>query len=113
MMPEPVCAVKIVGLANGQPHPIHSGRYVVSWNPHTRAGTLDITSTADLAQATRFALREVFDTWRAISKRQPRRPWDHKPNRPLTAITVEIVRLGEPSHASADSESNHRIRAPQ
>lgn len=85
------CVVRVVGLANGGVSP-HDGRYVVSWNPHTPAGMLELTSTANLAEARHFPWPDVFDQWKTISKREPIRSWDGKPNRPLTGITLEIIR---------------------
>lgn len=41
----------------------------------------------------------ALECWRQVSTRTPRRP-DGKPNRPLTALTVEVTRLDkEPIHA--------------
>lgn len=85
------CVVRVVQRADGSSTP-HDGRYVVSWNPHTKAGVLELTSTTDLAEATHFPWPDVFDQWKTVSKRQPTRPWDGKPNRPLTGVTIEITR---------------------
>ena len=85
------CVIRVLSRADGGVSP-HDGRYVVSWNPHTRAGVLELTSTADLAEARHFPFPDVFDTWKTISNRQPLRPWDGKPNRPLTGIHIEIIR---------------------
>ena len=90
MKPE-TCVVRVISRADGGDTP-HDGRYVVSWNPHTRAGVLELTSTANLAEARHFLFPDALDTWKAVSKRQPTRPWDGKPNRPLTGVTIEIIR---------------------
>jgi hypothetical protein len=79
--------VQVVCAADGGRTP-HDGRWVVSWNPHTEAGTLELTSTSDKAKARRFENGDEFVEWKTISKVQPRRPWDGKPNRPLTGITI-------------------------
>lgn len=47
--------------------------------------------TAARAQAKRFADKaEAMEAWRGVNQVEPTRP-DGKPNRPLTAYTVEIV----------------------
>ena len=82
--------VRVLASADGGPNP-HAGRYVLSWDPHTRFGTLAVTSTDDPRAARLFAdAGQVHREWRMISKAQPWRPNDRKPNRPLTGITVEI-----------------------
>jgi hypothetical protein len=81
--------VEIVGAADGRPTP-HDGRYVVAWSPHTMAGDLKLTSTDDITKARRFSVLEAMSEWRAISRVQATRPWDGKPNRPLTGITIQI-----------------------
>lgn len=84
--------VKVHGTGGGGRTP-HDGRYVRSWNPHTRYGILDLSSTADPFQARRFAdLRAVLEEQRTVSHRERRRP-DGRENRPLTGINIEIVRL--------------------
>jgi hypothetical protein len=85
------CLVRVLGAANGGGTP-HDGRYVVNWNPDTEAGTLELTSTGEAAEARRFPFPEVFNEWKRVSRVQPLRPWDGKPNRPLTGIHIEIVR---------------------
>jgi hypothetical protein len=83
--------VKIIRAADGTATP-HDGRYIVRWHPHVRHGTLAVTSTADIEQATRFTLREILETRRSISRVEPYRP-DGEPNRPLAAITIEITEV--------------------
>ena len=79
--------VQIVGAADGS-HTPHDNKYVKSWNPHTRAGILELTSTSNIAEARRFENGEEFEEWRTISNVQKTRPWDGRPNRPLTGITI-------------------------
>lgn len=63
--------------------------YTVDGNPHT--GLVDIT--ADPAKAMRFETAiDAGECWRQQSTTRPLRP-DGKPNRPLTAFTVEIKPL--------------------
>lgn len=85
-----IYVVRVLEAAGGGDTP-HDGRYVVRWNPHTLAGTLSLTSTANVAIARRFTREEAFAEWKAISRLQPTRPWDGKPNRPLSGVTIEII----------------------
>lgn len=89
-----IVVVRIMGRADGGKTP-HDGRYVAAWSAHSSAGTLALTSTAELARARRFTRREAFCEWREVSRLQPRRPWDGRPNRPLTGITIELVPAAE------------------
>ena len=85
--------VKVVCASDGSRTP-HDGRYVVAWNPHTEAGVLELTSTSDITQARWFRDGNEFAEWRTISRVQPIRPWDGKPNRPLTAVSIETENIG-------------------
>ena len=85
--------LKVVHAADGSPTS-HDGRYVVAWNPHTEAGVLELTSTDDLTKARRFVSFEQLQAeWQAVSQVESTRPWDHKPNRPLMAVTCEVLEL--------------------
>jgi hypothetical protein len=85
-----VHVVKVVGASDGVTKTPHDGRYVVAWNPHVEAGTLAVDSTDDIAQAKRFDVSAALDEWRSVSKVQKTRPWDGRPNRPLTALTIVL-----------------------
>ena len=85
------CVVVVRGLADGGRTP-HDDRYVVRWNQHTRFGTCDIDTTAEREKAKHFTnAGEVFAQWKTTSQVQPRRR-DGKPNRPLTGLTIEIIK---------------------
>ncbi len=87
--------VKIVAAADGTSTP-HEGMFVKRWNADTRFGVLDVDSTNKKSEALRFAdVAEALEQWRAISTVEPRRPTDHRPNRPLTALTIELVHYEE------------------
>lgn len=86
-----ISIVKVVCAADGNQTP-HDGRYVVAWNPHTIAGDCSITTTDDIAAARRFEGGAAFREWRTVSRVQKIRPWDSALNRPLTALTVEVVK---------------------
>lgn len=82
---------RVIRAADGSPTP-HDNRWVKAWNPHTEAGTLELTSTADIAEALRFEnALDVLREWQTVSLVEPRRPWDGRPNRPLTGVTIEFV----------------------
>lgn len=65
--------------------------WVVSADPNGHAGKGQLDVTTDPSKARRFAsLDELFNAWRAQSTVLPLRP-DGRPNRPLTAFTIEPV----------------------
>jgi hypothetical protein len=83
--------VRFVCAADGSPTSL-DGRWVMRWNPHTKAGTLDLVSTTELAQARRFSsAQEVPTEYRTQSRVQSKRPWDKQPNRPLAGVHIEMV----------------------
>ena len=84
--------VRVIGAADGSPTP-HDGKFVVSWNPHTVAGTLELSSTAYIERAKRFSAAEAMREWQMVSRVQPRRPWDGEINRPLCGVTVEVIEV--------------------
>jgi hypothetical protein len=74
------------------------GQYVVEYDPG-RDGVdpgsgmpmmCHLVTTPDISKATVFPGTAAFELWRKPDPRNPVRP-DGKPNRPLTAFTVEIV----------------------
>lgn len=68
-----------------------SGLYVKHYDPSGGNGNGDIQTTTNRAEAKEFADKgHAFEYWRAQSTTHPWRP-DGKPNRPLTAFTVEIA----------------------
>lgn len=91
--------MKIVGLAAGPATPF-DGQYLREYDPNRSGQDPDgnpmlahVVTTPDPAEAMRFdGLREVREVLYAIDERQPVRD-DGKPNRPLSAFTVEIVNL--------------------
>jgi hypothetical protein len=83
--------VRVMCTSDGQRTP-HDNRYIVEWDPHTRAGILSVKSSADPDHARIFSsAAEVLQQRGTISHAQSTRPWDGKPNRPLMALAVEIV----------------------
>jgi hypothetical protein len=86
--------ILLVGLANGQPSEF-DGQYVVEYDPtYVEPGVPyyggKLVTTPDLAKAKRFTdAIEATKLWRASYGTRP----DGKPNRPLTAYTVEIKKV--------------------
>jgi len=83
--------IQVLGLANGESMRGFEGQYVHSYTPDGHDGKGDLVLTPDIAKAKRYddAMRAMED-WKAVSATHPTRPWDGKPNRPMSAFTVEI-----------------------
>jgi hypothetical protein len=82
--------VRVVCAAEPDVKTPHDGDWVVEWNPHTEWGVLGLSSTRERSKAKRFAHHaDVFRQWKTTSIIQPVRP-DGRPNRPLTAVSIEI-----------------------
>jgi hypothetical protein len=84
--------MKIIAAADGGTVP-EEGRYLASFDPDAHDGRGSVSTTADQ----RFALifhsnRAAFDWWTMQSTVRPFRA-DGQPNRPLTAYTVEFVKV--------------------
>lgn len=82
--------IRIVNLASGQPTTL-SGQYVVSLDQNAQDGFGLLETTHWRGKAKAFdTYAEAFDYWQQQSTVRPRRD-DNRPNRPLTAYTVEIL----------------------
>ena len=68
----------------------HDGRFLVHYDPWTSSGRYRITleTSDDISQARRFL--DKGDAWECWRRQIGFRP-DGKPDRPLTAWTVEII----------------------
>jgi hypothetical protein len=80
--------IQIISLADGRTTDL-DGQYVVEYDPG-RDGPewgFHIITTTDIDKATRFD--DPITVWRSVDPRQPERP-DGKPNRPLTAWTINM-----------------------
>jgi hypothetical protein len=81
--------IKAVMFANGAPCP-HAGTYLKSADFEAHGGIGWMTFTRNPGSALKFdSAGAAIAYWRTRSKTVPTRP-DGKPNRPLTALTVEI-----------------------
>ena len=86
--------MKVVAMADGRPGN-WVGMYLHSADFDANGGIGDMVFTADPARAMRFPdTRSALKMWRTQSTVLPLRP-DGQPNRPLTALTVEIVEAPE------------------
>ena len=85
--------IKIVCDALGLPSP-ENDSYIKEFYPDTdELGLGELVTTRDLGEAKQFAsTEEAMEFWQQQSKRVPLRP-DGRPNKPLTAYTVEIARF--------------------
>lgn len=81
--------------------PLMRGQFIKSADVNTFNGGGDVEATRDPLQARRFATTEAaIAFYRQVSRMHPRRP-DGRPNRPLTALSVELVELTLPQPPSA------------
>jgi len=84
--------IRAIGFANGMPCP-HEGQWLKSFKHEAFGGRGHGEFTDDLDEAMRFANNaEAFEFWGKQSKTVPYRP-DGRPNKPMTALTVEIETL--------------------
>ena len=75
-------------------------RYVVACDVDARDGRGVLVDTPDQARATVFpSAFDALEYWKRQSTRRPLRD-DGKPNRPLTAFTVEVVPVEAPVPAT-------------
>lgn len=92
-MPEAV--LLIVGVATGMPTEFDN-QYVVEYDASRGDGRYPIAchlvTTPDLEKATRFEFQDALELYCSVDQRRPTR-YDGEPNRPLTAFTVEVVRV--------------------
>ncbi len=81
--------IKIICTAHG-PASEHDNRWLVEYDPDGHGGAGLIVSTRAMSNAYVFEnARKALEAWRAVSTIRPLR-FDGKPNRPLTAWTVEL-----------------------
>jgi hypothetical protein len=85
--------VQLVGLVDGSSSE-HDGRYLIDCDVDAGDGMAwppAIRSTDDPKKAKKFSTTvEAWEYWARPSTVRPRRP-DKKPNRPLTAYTIQLT----------------------
>lgn len=80
--------IKVVGFANGDAS-AYDGQYIQNYDPEWGA-IGRVWTTPDPAKAMHFEdLAAALEFWKTESKTKPLRP-DGKPNRPMTALTIEV-----------------------
>lgn len=83
-------AIKVLGFADDSPCPV-AGGYLESFDHEAENGRGYGTFTREIGKAMVFAGPDTaFEFWRRVPKCRPLRP-DGKPNRPLTATTIELI----------------------
>jgi hypothetical protein len=86
-------AIRAVGFANGSPCP-HEDQWVESFDHDACGGQGYGTFTGQPSKAMLFdSYMDAMAFWNKRSALKPLRP-DGKPNRPLTALTMTIEKLG-------------------
>jgi hypothetical protein len=74
--------------------PAEPGDYLVAFDPEARGGRGEALFSPDISEAMRFVDgMAAMTAWKMQSRTRPLRP-DGKPNRPLTAYTVEAIEVG-------------------
>ncbi len=82
--------IKLVSLALGDPT-LHDGRWLRQYDADGESGRGSITTTDDPERAMTFdGLKSALELLRRQTTLHPLRD-DGRPNRPLTAYTVEMV----------------------
>lgn len=89
--------IRIHGLAAGG-RTAFDGQYLVHYDPgknghepHSgRPMTCLLRTSPRREDAKVMTQSEAFELWRSVDPRQPTRPHDGQPNRPLTAFTVSF-----------------------
>ena len=100
------CVLQALGFANGMPCP-HEGLYLEAFDFEADDGLGFGEFTEDIDRAMQFEdVMAAGEFWRTISKTRPVRP-DGQPNRPLTALCVEIVKEGKAMNVPAKIKSSN------
>jgi hypothetical protein len=116
--PDTKWVVRIIGLVDGRRNE-HSGTWLESFDPERGRDPYrgQLRSTGQLARARHFDSQpDAHAYWTQRSKRQPARPWDGQPNRPMTAYTIMVLRadLAASDYEAAVRESyfDSMVREP-
>ena len=81
-------AVELTGFSNSDEDV--NGKYLETYDPEAHEGRGFAQFTSDLAKAMKFDTHaQAFDLWKSTPRSRPTRP-DGKPNRPLTAFTINF-----------------------
>lgn len=89
---ETMFVIKILSGAGGMKTPL-DGKYVKGFDPDAFDGRGNVTGTPTREHAMQFPeAGEAFLFWTTQSTVRPMRP-DGKPNRPMTAYTINVERV--------------------
>lgn len=89
-----------------------AGAFVAEYDPEANDGHGEIWWTEDVRRAVSFPdARGAIECWRAVPSNRPLRE-DGKPNRPLTAFTVEFVELPDPPPFDPARDRHHVVNGP-
>lgn len=92
--------IRIVGLAGGERAPQGESMYVQSYTPDGNEGRGEVELTTYRSAAKQYAdAAEAHQEWARVSRTHPTRS-DGKPNRPLSAFTIEVVQALYPKGVS-------------
>lgn len=81
------CVIRIIQTSIGIPT-IYDGQYILDFNPNQFKPRGLLTTTSDIMKAKQFKDHaDAFIYWKQTHGMRP----DGKPNRPLTAWTIEIL----------------------
>ena len=112
-----VHVLKITERVDGAKSPV-DGHYVIEYDPsrdgdeNSMADEIQIVTTPNWRDAKRFDTQEEATAyWQQVNERQPERPWDGKPNRPLTAFSTEVqaIRLEETQRFKQPTEGTRGL----
>lgn len=85
--------IKFICYASGALSSI-DGLYLVRYDPTIKDGVFFLDTTDDPRKAKTFDPPGLaMEEWMRVSPNMPTRLWDGKPNRPLTAWSIEIIDL--------------------
>jgi hypothetical protein len=91
--------MKLVCLNYGQVNSSLDDKYLVEYDP-CRDGiapdgtpmTAHVVVTDDVEKALDLPAQEMIELWQRVDEREPFRATDGRPNKPLTAFTVEFLK---------------------
>jgi hypothetical protein len=85
----PTYLIRAIGFAHGDECP-HAGQWLETFDHDAWGGQGEGKFTSDPAKAKQFTSQaKAMEFWRKTSRVRPVR-LDGKPNRPLTALTIEV-----------------------
>lgn len=91
---DPPYVLLVVGFANGGKSQ-YDGQYLTTYDPDWGDGLGRVWTSPRIGDAIQFSsIAEALNLWKKQSTVKPLRE-DGRPNRPMTALTVETIRVKE------------------